>query len=192
MKGSLILFLVVAFTLSNAYQHKKEEGMDYVSGLITEALLELEEMPEFGFDEIVNLTRGLLHGLNSKREINNSVICFEHLPKTYKQIETAIKEIRDTDWQDTNKIIDALVKVIRAVQEIVKTAIPCIKITSEVKMIVKRLSDLTWIKLLERLKAKIWAIINDIITIVKAFGKKDYYTAGKHIGTILYDIFLAL
>ena len=192
MKESLILLLVVTFTLSNAYQHKKEEGMDYISGLITEAFLELEQMPEFGFKDIVELIKGFLRGLNSKNEIGNTVACYEELPKTYEQIKAAIKEIRNTDWQDTNKIIDALVEVVHAAQGIIKAVIPCIKITSEVKMIVKRFSELTWAKLLQRLKAKIWDIINDIINLVRDFGKKEYQAAGKHIGTIIYVIFLAV
>ena len=153
------------------------------------------EEPNFTIDDLLETLRGIFEAWEvNKEEVHKLLLCVSGLKDIELQIAKIMEEIKKIDLKDIVKLVEAIVRLFGAVQQLFKDITPCIDSKGEIIIIVKKLIKLTPIEMLLKIFHNIMnegkKIYNDIISMIDAFKTKNYYKFGYYMGDILELLFL--
>ena len=151
--------------------------------------------PAFTLDDLIDILRGIFEAWEiNKEEVDKLLICVNDIKDIELEVAKILEELKHIDVKDIVKLIEALVRLFVAVQQIFKDIEPCIDSTGEIVKLVAKLIKLTPMELLMKLFKNIMEngqkIYKDVIAFIEAIKTKNYHDAGFTIGDILWTLFL--
>jgi len=148
----------------------------------------LEETLEFTPDDAVKLLEGFLDGIGHGQKFIDVEECLKKFPDIYQDILKAIEAIKLIDLRHLDKLVDALMKLFDAFQQILAAIKPCSLAPNELQELIDKIiaaiKDVN--KLMNKIIANAIQIFADCTDFIKELQEKKYYEAGKDIGDVLF------
>jgi molecular chaperone GrpE (heat shock protein) len=154
----------------------------FLSGMIDEL--------QINFDDIIKFVEGFLEGINEGHNFDNIEQCLKDLPNVLTDVKKAIEEIKNIDWKNMDKLVEALMAIFDAFQKVLAAIKPCSKVPGDVDKIIEKLMNIDVNKLLSKIMANIMQLIHDITEGLEKLSKHDYKGFGQDIGDILFKLVL--
>ncbi len=150
---------------------------------------------QFGMDDVVETLRGIFESWEvNKEEVTKLLECVRSLKDLEKQIGIIMEEIKQIDLKDLAKLVEMVVKLFGAFQQLFKDILPCIDAKGEIIKLVNKFIHLTPIEMLKKLAMNLLdngrRLLNDILAGISAFQRKDFYQFGYQIGEVIELLFL--
>lgn len=162
------LFLVCLFAFSHAQ-------LDFV----------MEPVDESRFMDFI---KGFMEGLNEQGDINKLVGCIRDADAIIQEIIQALELIKTREIMD---IIEGISKLVKAVKKIIEMLQPCSEGFKQFKKLMEALKNFDIQKLVIKILSNIEKIIGLIKDCIAGFKNKDFYAAGKNLGSLLFILFLS-
>eukprot|EP00829_Urostomides_striatus_P013794 TRINITY_DN38_c0_g1_i1.p1 TRINITY_DN38_c0_g1~~TRINITY_DN38_c0_g1_i1.p1 ORF type:complete len:226 (-),score=86.29 TRINITY_DN38_c0_g1_i1:19-696(-) len=153
------------------------------------------EVPQMNLEEFIETLRGVFEAWEvNKEEVEKLLLCVHDLGDIKHQIEIIMEEIKKISMKDIIKLVEVIVKLFVAVQQIFKDIEPCIDAAGELKKLLEKIIHLTPVELFMKLFHNIMEngkqIYNDIIAMINAYYDGNYYDFGYYLGDVLEILFL--
>ena len=153
-----------------------------------------EPAPEFIIDDLLEALRGIFESWEiSKEEVDKLLLCVGGMKDIEHQIAKIMEEIRQIDIKNIVKLVEAMVRLFGAVQQVFKDIEPCVDSAGEVKKLLDKFIHLTPMQMLTKLMLNLMdngrKIYNDIIDLIASFREAKYYKFGYDIGDIIEALF---
>ncbi len=150
--------------------------------------------PAFIIDDLLETLRGVLVAWEvDHEEVNKLLLCVGGMRDIEKQIVVVMEEIKNIDLKDLVKVVQAIVKIFGAFQQLFKDIEPCIDSGSEIRNLLDKFIHLTPAEMLKKVAMNLLdngrKVYNDIVAAIGAFGKRDYYGFGYTIGDLIELLF---
>jgi len=143
------------------------------------------EMPEL---KVIDFITGFFEGLNEKGDINKLLECLHGVEKI---IDKVIEGLELIITLKPDKVIQGMRMIVEAVKELLVKIKPCSEGFQQILKLLEAFKNIDIIKIAFRFIANPDFYIKEIRKAIEAFKNKDFYQAGKSVGTFLYKLFLA-
>lgn len=136
--------------------------------------------PNFTIDDLLEILRGVFTSWEvSKEEVEELLLCVADLKDIEHQIAAVIEELKHIDFHDIAKLVELVVKLFGALQQVFKDIEPCIDSAGEIRKLLNRFIHLTPMEMLKRLAVNLLdngrKIYNAIVKAITAVKTKDHY-----------------
>lgn len=176
MKVIVVLFLVIS------------------TALCTPSLMQVtkfESQAEMGFNDVVDLIKGLIESLNMNHDIESLKDCILEIPEVILRFKYLIEEIKNLDWKNIEMIFELFIRLFDALKEVFVGLKPCSHIPADFEAIIKKLSNFNFDKMLQRILKNGFEIFRLITEGIKMLQEKNFYGFGKNIGQVVFIFILS-
>eukprot|EP00826_Nyctotherus_ovalis_P011675 TRINITY_DN1303_c0_g1_i1.p1 TRINITY_DN1303_c0_g1~~TRINITY_DN1303_c0_g1_i1.p1 ORF type:complete len:283 (-),score=36.67 TRINITY_DN1303_c0_g1_i1:146-994(-) len=143
---------------------------------------------ERGRCDAFEFLKGFLEGLNEKGDINKLIHCIRNIDDIAEKIVRALELIIAGDIRE---IFEGVRLLVEGVQEYINTIVPCAKGFHQIKRLFKKLQRLEIRVIFHKIIQNAEFYRNLIEKCIDTFRKKEYKLAGKHLGQLLFLLFLS-
>ena len=144
------------------------------------------EEEDMSVGEIIAVISGFLDGLNQGGNFNNLEECIDEIPDIIADVKNVIVLMKNLDWKNLEKIVDALMSIVDTIRRILANIKPCSKIPEDIETLIKKFKAITLGKLIDKLLHNTMQIINGVSAAIKKLGNKDFLSFGRIVGTIMF------
>lgn len=180
---SLIVDCISSFKNGNLYQAGKDLGALLLKLFLSDAV-------EFNYEDVIKLIEGFLEGINQGHNFEDIEECIKDVPIIIEDVKMAIELLKNVDWKNLDKIIDALMKVFDVFKAILIAVKPCSKSPNDIEFLINRISNLDVNKLLTKIMSNIFQLVHDITEAINKVAQHLYFDCGKDLGDIFYRLIL--
>ena len=142
-------------------------------------------------DDVVQLVSGLLDALNLDHDLEHIKECVLKIPEVVNKFMALVEEIKKTNWADPMKVYELVLHIIAAVDEMLKSLQPCVKIPEDVMNIIKKIANIKLEELLKKAMKYAFDVYKLVLDAINDLKAKQYYGFGNKIGKVVYLILLA-
>lgn len=147
----------------------------------------LDTMAELqSFEDFVNFMVGFIEGIGNGQKFVDIEVCLKKMPEVWTEIINAINDLKNINWRNLDKLVEALIKIFNAFITIFQGIKPCSKVPAEIEEMIQKLINIDYNVLLQKILLNSFQLIADITNAIKNLGNKDYVAAGKSIGEIFW------
>ncbi len=148
----------------------------------------------FTIEDLIETLRGVLESWEvGKEEVSKLLLCVGGLKDIESQVYKIMEEIKKINVGNIMKLVEAVVRLFGTFQQIFKDIEPCIDSEGEVRKLTDKFINVTSVEFLTKVLLNIMdnarRIYNDILGMIAAFRKEDYYTFGYDVGDIIEALF---
>ena len=143
---------------------------------------------EEGPDIVVKFLTGFLEGLNEKGDVNKLLHCIKDIDQIIANIIKAIELIAT---KKLDKIIEGVTLLIETIKTLLNKIKPCAEGFTQIKKLIEAFKKIDIVKIALKILSNPGTFLQDIKMAINGFKTKDYRTAGKGIGNLLFKLFLA-
>lgn len=136
---------------------------------------------------IIDFIRGLLEGINEKRNIEELLLCIEKVEPVLQKIMEAIELILNFNLQD---IIEGVKMFVSAIKELMKVLEPCSKGYEQIEKLIKEIANTDLNIVIVRVLGNYETFLQLLNAALSHFLKKNFKELGLTFGKILEKLFL--
>eukprot|EP01022_Parablepharisma_sp_SALTPOND_P020801 TRINITY_DN386_c0_g1_i4.p1 TRINITY_DN386_c0_g1~~TRINITY_DN386_c0_g1_i4.p1 ORF type:complete len:195 (-),score=15.40 TRINITY_DN386_c0_g1_i4:48-632(-) len=139
----------------------------------------------------LDLTRGFAESLNENKEpVDRLLLCISGLYEEEAVINDIIETIKNLDFTDVGKMVEALMHLINDVKLLIRSFDPCFDAPHDIFAIIKKIvSDTSMgllLKVFKNLTSNGLRIYEDVGVLGLEFYKKHFYEGGYHLGDLFW------
>ncbi len=138
--------------------------------------------------EAVDFITGFLEGIHETQTIDNLLKCAKGFEPIIAKVKVAFEYFLNFDLNEILKGVQLLIEAAKEFEEALK---PCMEGFETLKKLLAAISSADPMKIAWKIITSPLPIVNDVKAFIAALKSKDYKTAGKSFGDLLYRVFLA-
>ena len=141
-------------------------------------------------ENVVEGMKGFLVEINKKGDVIHTYDCVNQIPIFVTKMELLIEDLKKMEWNDVEKIFDAIIDFFEAMKEGVLSLKPCIKVPAEAVTLFNKIGAIDVDKMLKKVLQAAFQLFAWVTEAVRQMGLKNYYEFGSNLGRIVYLVLL--
>eukprot|EP01022_Parablepharisma_sp_SALTPOND_P014113 TRINITY_DN1899_c0_g1_i1.p2 TRINITY_DN1899_c0_g1~~TRINITY_DN1899_c0_g1_i1.p2 ORF type:complete len:523 (-),score=82.97 TRINITY_DN1899_c0_g1_i1:4803-6371(-) len=142
---------------------------------------------ETSFEPLKDFLKGFLEGIHETKPINDLMKCMDVAERLMEKIKAALELIHKLT---IDSMLEGLSMLFEALFELEEMLRPCLEEYGQFKKLMDAMGNANIGKVITKILMNPIQFMVDVMECIKSFEHKKFSPAGKHLGNILYKLFL--